>query len=250
MAGAAGNRIRRANFLDLVADTLDSCRTRIDEAMPAVRAIAIRHRPAARRAGQAACRRNADRTAGQPAAVGEPPAGPRSPRAGASARSRWCCESIRASAACLAGALLYRARTPAQVALWGAFEGMRTWRRRRQDHRARQGVDRAAAGGWDAAELRKAALIVEGYAAEAGLGADIPVCPGRQECLPHHRRYTCRRGPDGRRGVCRPRLGRPGIAGLPARPASHPLVHPLALRNPAGRDAGTAAVPVGEEFLL
>ena len=30
MAGAAGNRIRRANFLDLVADTLDACRRRIE----------------------------------------------------------------------------------------------------------------------------------------------------------------------------------------------------------------------------
>jgi hypothetical protein len=46
---------------------------------------------------------------------------------------------------------------------------MRTWRRRRQDHRARQGVDRAAAGSWDSAELRKTAIIVQGYAAEAGL---------------------------------------------------------------------------------
>ena len=37
MAGAAANRIRRANFLDLVADTLDACRTRLDEALPKVR---------------------------------------------------------------------------------------------------------------------------------------------------------------------------------------------------------------------
>jgi hypothetical protein len=69
----------------------------------------------------------------------------------------------------LAGALLYRARTPAQMALWGALEGMRTWRKTRQTRQADRGVDRVAAGGWNAAELRKATIIVEGYVAEAGL---------------------------------------------------------------------------------
>ena len=39
MAGAAANRIRRANFLELAADTLDACRTRTDEAMPSVREL-------------------------------------------------------------------------------------------------------------------------------------------------------------------------------------------------------------------
>ena len=63
--------------------------------------------------------------------------------------------------------LLYRVRTPAQVALWGAFQGVRTWRRHRQDRRAERGIDRAA--GWEPAELRKATLIVEGYVIEAGL---------------------------------------------------------------------------------
>ena len=37
-----------------------------------------------------------------------------------------------------AGALLFRARTPAQMALWGALEGVRTWRRHRQNRRAEQ----------------------------------------------------------------------------------------------------------------
>ena len=35
-AGAAAARIRRANFLDLAAQALESCRRRLDEAMPAV----------------------------------------------------------------------------------------------------------------------------------------------------------------------------------------------------------------------
>jgi hypothetical protein len=66
----------------------------------------------------------------------------------------------------ISGALLYRARTPAQLALWGALEGMRTWKRHQDaaptDRDVAQGV-----GGFDPAELRKSALIVEGYAVEA-----------------------------------------------------------------------------------
>jgi hypothetical protein len=82
----------------------------------------------------------------------------------------------------LSGALLYRARTPAQMALWGALEGVRTWRKRRQTRQADQGVAQATAGGFDPAELRKAAIIVEGYVAEAGLvgslrGTDKNACP-------------------------------------------------------------------------
>ena len=48
-------------------------------------------------------------------------------------------------------------------------EGMRTWRKHRQTQQADRGVDRATAGGFDPAELRKAAIIVDGYVAEAGL---------------------------------------------------------------------------------
>ncbi len=40
------------------------------------------------------------------------------------------------------------------MALWGAFEGVRTWRRHQQNRTADRGVDRAA--GWEPAELRKA----------------------------------------------------------------------------------------------
>ena len=67
------------------------------------------------------------------------------------------------------GALLFRARTPAQIALWGTLEGMQVWRKRRQARQAEQGLDRAAAGFWDQADIHKAGLILEGYATEAGV---------------------------------------------------------------------------------
>ena len=86
----------------------------------------------------------------------------------------------------LSGALLYRARTPAQMALWGALEGVRTWRKHRQTRQADRGVDRASVGGFDPAELRKAAIIVDGYVAEARAGWQTFLSArGRQECLPH-----------------------------------------------------------------
>jgi hypothetical protein len=168
MAGAAGNRIRRANFLDLTADTLDSCRARIDESLPAVRELqnAIDQQrgllavqlAADMRTGLLASRRQwENRLLGQTA-------------------SRWGLSPFslvlrvyQGIGGLLSGALLYRARTPAQMALWGAMEGVRTWRKTRQTRQADRGVDQAAAGSWNAADLHRAAIIVEGYASEAGL---------------------------------------------------------------------------------
>jgi hypothetical protein len=168
MAGAAGNRIRRANFLDLVADTLDSCRRRVEEAMPAVRQLesAIEEQRAvlARQiAGEMQTELLASRRQWENRLL-------------AQTASRWgfspfalVLRVYQGIGGLLTGALLYRARTPAQVALWGAMQGARTWRRQRQNHQADRGVGRAAAGGWNAAELQKAAIIVEGYVSEAGL---------------------------------------------------------------------------------
>lgn len=168
MSGAAGGRIRRANFLELTADTLDSCRARIDEALPGVRqlheaieqqrGLLAKHIASEMRAELVASRRQWEN------------------RLLAKTASRWGLSPFslvlrvyQGIGGLLAGALLYRARTPAQMALWGALEGVRTWRKSRQTRQADQAVDRVAAGGWDAAELRKASIIVEGYVAEAGL---------------------------------------------------------------------------------
>jgi len=166
MASAAGNRIRRANFLDLVTDTLDACGARIDEGLPSVRETrnAIdEHRAllAKQLAGKMQAELLANRRQWENRLLGQ-------------AASRWgfspfalVLRAYQGIGGLFAGALLYRARTPAQMALWGAFEGVRTWRRHQQSRRAERGVDRAA--GWEPAELRKATLIVEGYVVEAGL---------------------------------------------------------------------------------
>jgi hypothetical protein len=69
----------------------------------------------------------------------------------------------------LTGGLLLRARSPAQMALAGALEGGRMLRRKSEDRQADRAAERAVAWSWDQAELRTAAIIVDGYAAEAGL---------------------------------------------------------------------------------
>ncbi len=181
MASAAGNRIRRANFLDLVSDTLDTCGARIDEGLPSVREACSaideqRALLAAQLAGRMQAELLANRRQWENRLLGQ-------------AASRWgfspfalVLRAYQGIGGLFAGALLYRSRTPAQMALWGAFEGVRTWRRHQQNRRAERGVGHAA--GWEPAELRKATLIVEGYVVEAGLG-------GRHSCLSEADRNVC-----------------------------------------------------------
>lgn len=165
MAGAAANRIRRANFLELAADTLDACRTRTDEAMPSVRElqeVIDQHRGllAGQMAGEMRAELLANRRSWENRLLTQ-------------IASRWglspfslVLRMYQGIGGLLSGALLYRARTPAQMALWGAMEGTRTWRNHRQLRQADQGIQRT---GFDQAELRKAAIIVEGYVVDAQL---------------------------------------------------------------------------------
>ena len=167
-AGAAAARIRRANFLDLAAQALESCRRRLDEAMPRGREPARGHRAAARRVVVGAGRADPRRAAFRAAAVGGPTAGPGRVAVGL--------QSLLARVAALSGhrrpglrGPALSARTPAQLALWGVVEGARSWQRHRRNRQLQQRPGQAAAGGFDAAQLRRAAVVLEGYAAEAGL---------------------------------------------------------------------------------
>jgi hypothetical protein len=118
-AGSAASRIRRANVLDLVERTLAACGQRIDEAIPAVRQLeeAIvreRGRLSAQLAAQIRTEFVASRRQWESRLLGE-------------IVSRWGFSPF----ACILrlyhgiGALVFRglvlrARTPAQMALWGA----------------------------------------------------------------------------------------------------------------------------------
>ena len=200
LAGAAGNRIRRANFLDLLADTLSGCRKRLDEAMPPVeQAINAIHQQRGVLASLLAKQMHAELLTSRRSWEN---------RLLAETASRWGLSPFalvlriyQGLGNWALGALLLRARTPAQIALWGTLEGVQAWRKRRQTRQAEQGLDRAAAGFWDQADIHKAGLILEGYATEAGVDRRL-VSPFR-------------RGGGVRIGWCefyRPGLGRSAIA--------------------------------------
>ncbi len=170
-AGAAAARIRRANFLDLAAETLESCRRRLDDAMPAVQ---IAQQAIEQQRG-ALSSVMAKEVRGELLAARRPWEN----RLLGQVASRWgfspfslVLRLYQGLGAVAAGALLYRARTPVQLALWGAVEGARSWQRRQRDRGLRQQPVRAAAAGFDPAELRRAAVVLEGYASDAGLSTD------------------------------------------------------------------------------
>jgi hypothetical protein len=171
LAGTAAVRIRRANYLDLVSDTLDACAQRIDKGLPAVRSLeeAVaqqRLRLAEQLADQMRGELLASRRQWESRLVGR-------------IASRWgfspfalVLRVFQGLGGLLSGSLLLRARSPAQVALWGALAGARTWRRHSQGRRADRSADRALAECWSEGELREAALVLDGYAAEAELDRD------------------------------------------------------------------------------
>jgi len=171
LAGAAAGRIRRANFLDLVDGALARCRELLDEAMPRVGQVqSAVDEQRAPLAAELARRMQSELLASRR---------PWENRLLGRVVSRWglspfslVLRTYQGLGGLLTGRLLWRARTPAQVALWGAVEGARAWRGRRQQSRADRTADRAVADCWDRAELHRAAVILEGYAAEAGLSRE------------------------------------------------------------------------------
>lgn len=168
LAGSTALRIRRANFLDLVSDTLEACKARVHEGLPAVERVRAaideqRARLSNQLAGQMRTELLASRRQWESRLVGK-------------AASRWgfspfalVLRIYQGLGGLLSSALLFRARTPAQVALWGAVEGARTFQRFRSQRKADASAQRALAGVWAPGELRGAALVLDGYAAEADL---------------------------------------------------------------------------------
>lgn len=168
LAGTAAKRIRRANFLDLTAETLAACRQRLDAALPKIEELELgiaeqRAKLASRLAAEMRDELLASRRSWENRLLGE-------------ITSCWgfspfsCVLRLyQGLGGLLASAALLRVRTPAQLALWGAFEGGRRLRKRRKEAAADEASARAVASGWDEGELRTAAIIIEGYAADAGL---------------------------------------------------------------------------------
>jgi len=166
--GVAGARIRRENFLDLLGETLDACRAELDAAMPAVEELREALREQRRKLTAALADRMQrelidGRRAWEQRLLGR-------------AAARWgfspfalLLRLYQSLGALLGGALLMRARSPAQLALFGAMEGARAVGRGRAQRRAEGAAERAVAGTIAGEPLRAAAIVLEGYADEAGL---------------------------------------------------------------------------------
>ncbi|HEX4149636.1 MAG TPA: hypothetical protein VHY20_11640, partial [Pirellulales bacterium] len=167
LAGAAAGRIRRANFLDLAEAALAACRQRIDAALPAVGRLenAIQEKRtqlAAHLAGQIRAELTTSRRSWENRLLGE--------ITGRWGFSPFACllRAYQGIGGILSGAALLRVRTPAQLALWGVMEGGRKWHQKTRQ-RAAESPAQAVRFSWDQAELRTAAIIVDGYANDAAL---------------------------------------------------------------------------------
>jgi hypothetical protein len=166
----ATHRIRRANFLDLVGEALSNCHERVASALVKIEQIEAaiqeqRAKLAARLTERLRDELLASRRSWESRLLGD-------------VTSRWgfspfsCVLRIyQGLGGLVAGAALVRVRSAAQLALWGALEGGRRLRARRQKQQGASTAIRAAALGWEEADLRTAAIIIEGYAADAGLVA-------------------------------------------------------------------------------
>ena len=171
LAGSAAARIRRANFLDLVDETLKACRERLQTAAatlePLEGAITEQRTKLAallieRVGGELEnSRRLWENRLVDAVAV------------------RWgfspfACllRGYQAIGTLLSGYGLSRVRTPAQLALWGMFESSRRFKQFRDRRSAESASERAAVQAWSESDLRTAAIIVDGYAGEAGVDRD------------------------------------------------------------------------------
>ncbi|MBX7165310.1 MAG: GTPase domain-containing protein [Pirellulales bacterium] len=175
LARSAAKRIRRSNLLELIDETLAACAQRWDAGLPPVVQLeaALAEQRAqlnARLVEQTRDELLANRRLWEDRLLTE-------------VAGRWgfspfavVLRGYQGIGQLIGGAALWRVRTPVQMALWGAATGWRTWQRDRRRRYAEAGTDRAVALAWDDAQLRTAAIIVDGYATEAG-GPRVATAP-------------------------------------------------------------------------
>ncbi len=168
LAGSAGARIRRANFLDLAKQTLDTCRRRLDRAYEPVERLAEAIDQQRRRLATELARALRDELLRSRRQWEQ--------RLLAEVADRWgfspfamVLRAYQGIGSLLAASILFRVRSPVQLALWGAVEGGRRVRRARLEQRARAAPWRAVSLGLDEGNLRASLIVLEGYANDAQL---------------------------------------------------------------------------------
>ena len=168
LAGSASERIRRANFLDLLDETLQACEKRIDEGAASFESLheAIeeqRLRLATRLAGGVREEMLHNRRSWEHRLLEKVVAD--------WGLSPWSLvlRLYQGIGNLASGTMFMRARTPAQMALWGTVAGTQAVRKRLRGRRADSRLTKVVAGGWSEVELREAALVLDGHADEAQL---------------------------------------------------------------------------------
>jgi len=172
LAGAAVGRMRRANFVDLVDQTLSICSDQVEAGVRPVGQLrdAIQQHRARLGAQLASSMRDellTSRRQWENRLLGR-------------IAARWGFSPFALVIRCfqglgslISGAMLWRARTPAQVALLGIVQGARSWRQYVGQRKVESAAGRAVAGCWDQTELRSASIVLGGYANEIGLDKEL-----------------------------------------------------------------------------
>jgi len=171
LASTAGARIRRANFLDLVDSTIAAAGDRMDRPMAAVEQLESGVNEQRTRLVESLTRRLRDELLGSRGAWEDRLLGEIGRKWGFSPFA--CVLRVwQGLGGLLSGAMLMRARSTAQLALWGVVEGGRNLRKRWRQRQADAAGSGAVGFGWDDSELRTAAIIIDGYAIDAGIEGD------------------------------------------------------------------------------
>ncbi len=171
LSRSTANRIRRANFLELVQETLTICGEKLGVGRAAVDSLQAaiaenRARLSARLIAQLREELLSSRRHWESRLLGEVTS-----RYGFSPFSL-VLRAYQGFGGLLASAALARVRTPGQLALWGAWQAGRKLRGGKKSRQAAEAMEETVAWSWDDAELRTAAIIVSGHAQEAGLATD------------------------------------------------------------------------------
>jgi len=170
LSRTAAMRIRRANLLDLLAEVLARCQSRLEAPKAALGRLKLALAEQRQQLlGQAMRQINADLLASRRLLESS---------LLDSAVSHWGLSPFsfvlriyQNLGNLMSGALLWRMRTPAQMALWGVMEGTRRLRQWLEREQAKYVL--AATTAWcDQAAVVRSSIILEGYAVEAGLPAD------------------------------------------------------------------------------
>lgn len=172
LSGSAAARIRRANFLDLVAQSLEQCRDKIDQNLPAVEKL----REATDKERDELVTELCDRLRK------ELPAGLREweHRLVGETASRWgvspmslVLRAYHGVGSWVFGAMMMRARSPAQMALIGAVEAGRHIRRKRRGDKTEKLPQETLLSCWSDNRLSESTYALKGYVYEARISEDV-----------------------------------------------------------------------------